>query len=119
MAIITDLAIDSRLILNDKVTIALQELDLIFNTTNTELIGYPDYGTNFEQFLWQLTPSTEQLKKYIMQKIKTDTIYLKDMDVDIDINVDNSEYGNNKYNININFKNPDSGETVQRIYKLK
>lgn len=114
-----DLAIDSRLLINDETDLALQELDLLFNVTNTELIGYPDFGTNFEQFLWQLSPSVDQLHKYINQKIQTDTIYLREMDVDIDISIDNSEYTNNIYVVNIDIKNPKSGETKQRIYKLK
>ena len=65
-----DLSLDNRIMLNTKLDCAIQELDMLFNTTNTELIGKPEYGTNFEQFLWQLTPSTDELRKYIYQKIK-------------------------------------------------
>ena len=50
-----DLALDDRIFLNDPIDCAVQELDLILNTNCTELIGYTDYGTNFEQFLWQMT----------------------------------------------------------------
>ena len=114
-----DLAIDSRLILDTEIDIALQELDILFNVINTELIGNPDFGTNFEQFLWTLATSKDQLYKYINQKIRTETIYLKDMDVNINITIDNSEYGNNIYIVNIDLKDPNSGQEVTRIYKLK
>ena len=115
-----DLAIDSRLLLNNDIDLALQELDILFNVTNTELIGYPDFGTNFEQFLWQLTPSKEQLHKYINQKIQVETIYLKEMDYNISIEIDDtSEYGNKIYVVNIELKNPQTGEEIKRIYKLK
>ena len=48
-----DLALDSKIFIDTNIDAALQELDLLFNTENTELIGYPEYGTNFEQFCGQ------------------------------------------------------------------
>ena len=44
---ILDLAIDGNVFIDNIVDAALQEIDLIFNTTNTELIGNPSFGTNF------------------------------------------------------------------------
>ena len=114
-----DLALDSRLLLNTNIDLALQELDILFNTVNTELIGYPDFGTNFEQFLWQLTPAKDQLYNYINNKIRNESLFLKDMDVNIDINIDDKEYGNKLYVVNIDLKDPNNGEEIQRIYKLK
>ena len=58
-----DLALDTRIFINNELDAALQELDMIFNTENTELIGYPQYGTNWYQFLWQLDYSPEDLQK--------------------------------------------------------
>jgi len=113
-----DFAIDSRLYLQKNIDLALQELDILFNTENTELIGYPDFGTNFEQFLWELVPSVESLQKYINQKIQTDTLFLKNMENDISIDVDDTEYGNNIYVVNIIIKDPE-GNQIKRIYKLK
>lgn len=113
-----DLAIDSRLILNKDIDIALQELDLLFNVTNTELIGYPDFGTNFEQFLWELTPSTDQLCQYVNKKIQTETLFLKDMDFSVDVSIDNQEYGDPIYIVNIDLKDI-NGNQITRIYKLK
>ena len=65
-----DLALDDRIFLNDPIDCAVQELDIILNTNCTELIGYTDYGTNFEQFLWEMTPSVEEIKKYIKEAKK-------------------------------------------------
>ena len=62
-----DLSLDHRVILNSEFDAGLQELDLLFNTETTELINDPTFGTNFEQFLWQLTPATSALKKYIIE----------------------------------------------------
>ena len=114
-----DLAIDSRILLDRNIDLALQELDILFNTTNTELIGYVDFGTNFEQFLWQMTPSVDELKRYITTKIQNDTLYLREMETEIDVQVDNSEYVSNLYIVTINIKDTVNGSTTTRIYKLK
>ena len=37
-----DLAIDNRVFIYDIIDAAIQEIDLLFNTTNTELIGYTE-----------------------------------------------------------------------------
>ena len=81
-----DLSLDHRVILNSEFDAGLQELDLLFNTETTELINDPTFGTNFEQFLWQLTPSPQSLKKYIVEKIN-DTLFLSQFDVSVDIDV--------------------------------
>ena len=114
-----DLAIDSRILLQTDLDLALQELDILFNVVNTELIGYPDFGTNFEQFLWELNPSIDSLYTYINQRIQTETLYLKNMDFNILIELDDqSEIGNKIYVINIDLKDI-NGNQITRIYKIK
>ena len=81
-----DLSLDHRVILNSEFDAGLQELDLLFNTETTELINDPTFGTNFEQFLWQLTPATSALKKYIIEKIN-DTYFLSKMNYDVEANL--------------------------------
>ncbi len=66
-----DLALDNRIEIYNPLDAAIQEIDLLFNTENTELIGYPEYGINFEQFLWILTPTTSEFEDYINQKLST------------------------------------------------
>ena len=106
--------------ISDDLEIALQELDLLFNTVNTELIGFPDFGTNFEQFLWQMHPNVESLKSYINKKIYTETLILKNMDINLDVKYgEDSDTVENKYTVNIEIKNPNSGNILKRIYKLK
>ena len=85
-----DLAIDGRVFIDNVLDEALQELDILFNTTNTELIGYPRYGTNFEQFLWQLTPSPNELRNYILERI-SDTFYLSQLNTEVNVEVLNGE----------------------------
>lgn len=66
-----DLAFDNRIVITNELDLALQEIDILFNTENTELIGDPSYGVDFEQFLWILTPTTSELEKYIREKLNT------------------------------------------------
>ena len=91
-----DLAIDGRVFIDNILDEALQELDILFNTTNTELIGYPRYGTNFEQFLWQLTPSPNELRNYILERIG-DTFYLSQLNTNVNVEVLNGEIRNIYY----------------------
>ena len=79
-----DLAIDNRVYINDDLDEALQELDILFNTECTELIGDTDFGVNIEQFLWTLTPMTDSLKSYISNKLRECT-YLQKFNYSIDV----------------------------------
>lgn len=84
---IYDLAIDNRVFLEDRVDAGVQELDMLFNTVNTELLGYPEYGTNFEQYLWDMTPSPQSLKSYIQNKINTQTMIMRELDYNVEVSV--------------------------------
>lgn len=65
-----DLGLGNTLVLTDPLDCAIQSLDLMFNTTNTELIGNVNYGTKFESFLWTTYPSEDALRDYVDAKIK-------------------------------------------------
>lgn len=110
-----DLAIDGRVFIDNVLDEALQEMDILFNTYQTELIGYPDYGTNFEQFLWQLTPSPKELKRYIFEKIG-DTFYLSQLSTEIDVEVLTGEMRNIYYvKIGVTYND----ETKYREYQFR
>jgi len=79
-----DLSLDHKILINNNFDAAIQELDILFNTETTELINNPTFGTNFEQFLWQLTPSVHSLKKYISEKIN-ETYFLSKLNTDIEV----------------------------------
>ena len=111
-----DLALDNRIFLYEKIDCAIQELDILFDTENTELINNPQFGTNFEQFLWQLNPSPNELKKYINEKIQFFTYFLANMEYEIDVNIINGEL-RNIYVVKINIKYND--ETKTKIYQFR
>lgn len=89
--VMIDLAIDGKVFIENKIDAALQELDLIFNTERTELINDPYFGSNFEQFLWILNPSFQQIETYIHELI-SGTYFLKNMQYDIDVEMLEGDY---------------------------
>lgn len=115
-----DFALDNRVILNDVFDCAIQELDMLFNTTNTELINKPEYGTNFEQFLWQLTPSVDHMRQYIQEKIGS-TYFLSQYEVDIDIETEPGET-REIYRVEIvvtdNKSNKNTAPQARRVFML-
>lgn len=111
-----DLSLDHKVLINSEFDAAIQELDIMFNTETTELINYPEFGTNFEQFLWQLTPSTHSLKKYIVEKIN-ETYFLARMDVDVDVNVYKGEI-RMIYDIEIHISDK-KGNNTTRKYQFR
>ena len=90
-------------------------MDILFNTVNTELIGYPEYGSNFEQFLWQITPSPNELRKYINDLLGS-TFYLSQLTNDVVVEVLDGEYRNIYYvKITVTYNN----EIKYREYQFR
>lgn len=115
-----DLALDNSVFVNSNVNAALQELDILFNTENTELIGYPRFGSNFEQFLWQMNPSPNSLKTYMEELIKNNTVFCNEFDIIIDVNILEGEY-RNIYNVIIVLRTDPKSKTAAgyRLYQLR
>lgn len=114
-----DLALDNSIFIDTQVQAALQELDMLFETDPTELIGYPTYGTDFEQFLWQTAPSPKALKNYIIEHINRYTFFCQLFDMIVDVNVVEGDY-RNIYNVTIILRPEQSNKTAGfRIYQLR
>ena len=111
-----DLSLDSSIFVNDVWAGAIQEIDILFETTNTELIGYPEFGTNFDTFLWTLTPTTTALKEYIENKIKQ-TSFASRLKNQITVNqyIDETAY-ENVYNVTISLY--DDYRALEKTYNL-
>ena len=95
-----DLSLDSNVFIYNEFDEALQELDLMLNTTYTELLGYPQFGTDFEQFSWQMNPEINAIKEYIKENINK-TLFLRNFRTEINVNVMKGEY-RLIYNVEIN-----------------
>lgn len=94
-----DIALDNSVFVTDTLNAAMQELDLLFNTEPTELIGDTSFGTFFEQFLWDLQPRESDLKDYITRKITNNTYWVNQYDWEVNVTVnDGSETAANIIN---------------------
>ena len=87
-----DLSLDSRLFIRNEFDAGVQELDLLLKTTNTGLINSPQFGIDFDQFLWQLNPAPQAVKKYIEEKIRDCTLYLRKLRVNTSVDTVKGEY---------------------------
>lgn len=111
-----DLSLGSSIYVNDIWDAAVQEIDLIFGTVNTELIGYPSFGTNFDEFLWSLTPTTTALEQYIEEKLR-ETSFVSRLNHHILINyhIDEKSY-ENVYDVTITLY--DDYRSFEKTYNL-
>ena len=56
--------------LDNDVDLIIQQIDNLFDTSKGEVIGQPNYGTDFERFLYDLNVGSMEVATYIK-----DTIY--------------------------------------------
>jgi hypothetical protein len=87
---ILDISLSDKIIETDIFSAALQEIDVIFTTVNTELIGYTDFGCYFDEFLWTMTPSVDALKSYIYNKL-SNGYYINQLNCNVDVICEESE----------------------------
>jgi len=111
-----DLSIDSRIFLTTPLEEAVQEIDLLFNTSNCELIGKPDFGTDFEQFLWQSCDASSKIESYIYEKLGY-TVYTHQFNVNVSVNMVTGQY-RNIYNVVITLSDNDNN-IERRSYQLR
>ena len=114
---VIDISLDKGIFIQNPLDAAIQELDMLFNTENTELIGYTDYGTNWWSFLWNLTPMETTLKDYINEKIYG-TFFVKEFNPVVEVqHLDGTE--NSIYYIKITLYNNSGKELTVQQYELK
>lgn len=82
---VIDLALGTGVFTTSVIDEAIQELDLLFSTSNGELIGDPGFGSDFEQFLWTLTPETSEVKKYVLSIINQTFYAIRLCKVDVNV----------------------------------
>ena len=113
-----DFGLHNKPIVISKVDEAVQELDILFNTMPTEMIGQPSYGVNFLQFLWSLSPNTQKLKKYIRDCINTYTCYTRDCEIEIEVTTEDEE-SSYSYVVAIYLYDSETNEEKERIYTIR
>ena len=114
-----DLSLDNKVLVTDAMDAAVQELDILFNTTPTELLGYTSYGTNWYQFLWILNPSMEDIKNYVVEKL-SGTYFVSQMEHTVAVTMgDESSYPDNSIIVSVSLKDNATGKTRNKTYKMR
>lgn len=113
-----DLALDSRVFLDNELDCAIQELDLLFNTENTELINDVSYGIELEHFLWSLTPVSDALEEYLRDVINKHTYYVNRLNFTLSVDFLQGDY-RSIYYVKIGLTDPNTQEKRSRIYRLQ
>ena len=113
-----DLALDNSTFITNPFDAAIQELDLLLTTPNTEMLGNPDYGVNMEQFLWELTPSPEAVESYLTEKIIQNTYWCNRLNVKVDVSTVQGTV-RNIYVVKITLNVPGTQQTKSKTYQFR
>lgn len=114
-----DIGLFDTPIIESDFDIAVQELDILFNTQNTELIGNPHYGLNFLQFLWTMQPDCSVLENYINDKIQMYTLFLRNTRFTLDVSIADDDV-DAIYIINVTlYRNNNDNAPVYKQYNIK
>ena len=94
--------------------ILLQQIELLFDTYPGEVLGDDEFGTTYDEYLYQLKLSNDDLRDEIMRDI-TSNIDLLGYDVDVHVYVlDGTE--RDILLVNINFAR--DGEQYSKSYRV-
>ena len=82
-----DLSLDTNnVVKTSDIDNVLQQIELLFDTSPYEVIGEPNYGSDFEKFLWNLNASNYDIEQYIRTKILTNVeMFGYSLDVEVSI----------------------------------
>ena len=58
-------------VLNDDVGLILQQIDILFDTKPKEVLGFEDFGTKYDEYLYNLKVSNEFLKQTVLSDLKS------------------------------------------------
>ena len=56
-------------IINNDVQLLLQQIDLLFDTTPKEVLGWETWGTTYHDYLYKLNVSNEALKQIVLDDL--------------------------------------------------
>lgn len=62
---------DNSPILNEDVSLVLQQIDILFDTKPREILGFEEYGTKYDEYLYNLRVSNEFLKHTVLSDLQS------------------------------------------------
>lgn len=64
-----DFDLNNEPVLNNDVSLIFQQIDMLFDTKPREVLGFEDFGTNYDKFLFDLNISNEAIKNEILSDL--------------------------------------------------
>jgi hypothetical protein len=98
---------------NEEVRLIIQQIDLLFDTNEDEVLG-ESFGSNFYDFLWDLTVSANEISEYTKNKIES---YVKLFGWNLDVHTDILQGTKNDI-ILIQIKLSKGSYSFEKIYKV-
>ena len=77
---------ESAVLLEHDVDLVLQQIDMLLDTSPKEVLGEPNYGSDYEKFIWDLTANEGIIESYIEQNIKNN-VDLQGFDLDVVVDI--------------------------------
>ena len=77
---------DDGIILDHKVDLVLEQLDMLLSTHKCAVLGDPDYGQDFEKFLYELNQTNASMQEYITKTI-INNIDLMGMGLEVSVEI--------------------------------
>lgn len=56
---------------NDDVSLVMQQIDILFDTKPTEVLGEENFGTNYEKYLYDLNISNDAIKYSVLSDLNS------------------------------------------------
>lgn len=70
---------------NGDVALILQQIDILFDTTQKDVLGYETFGTKYDEYLYKLDISQEGLRQTILSDIES--LYLFDFTPSVEVHL--------------------------------
>lgn len=101
-------------LINDATSYVLQQIEILFDTTPGDLLGDLDYGTRYENYLYELKLSEDQLKRAIENDLAEIDLCGYEPNVQVFLSQGTER---DIALIEINLVSP-SGNTIKKAYKI-
>ena len=104
----------SAITLQHDCDLVLQQVDMLFDTSPKEVLGEPDYGSDYDKFIWDLTASESTIERYIAGNIRAN-VDLLGFNLTVKAEV---YYGTNNDIILVAIILEKEGDTFKKVYNI-
>lgn len=99
--------------INSEIDLIIQQIDILFDTTPTEVLGNENFGTNYDSYLYEVRLSAANLEHIVRQDL--DSLELFGWSYDVEVHL---LQGTEQDIAIINIILQKGIETIQKTYKI-